>query len=95
VSAEWEYARLYMNRDPQSEEPVPIWLQLPDDKEWKEREPSEFWALFKELGADGWELVGPPILHNGVFTYKAATDVWHDRSLWLEQTFWFKRRRPA
>jgi hypothetical protein len=76
MSAGWEYARVYMSRDSQSKEPVPIWLQLPNDLEWQRREPDEFRALFNELGRDGWELVGPPNVANGVFTYKAATDVW-------------------
>ncbi|HEX5929985.1 MAG TPA: hypothetical protein VFY48_11405 [Solirubrobacterales bacterium] len=93
MSPTWEYARIYLSRDPQSQDPVPVWLQLPGDKEWTKREEDKFWALVEELGADGWELVGPPTVQHGVFTYKAATDVWHDRSLWLEQTYLFKRRR--
>jgi hypothetical protein len=95
MSVGWEYARLYMSRDPQSKEPTRMWLRLPSDTEGRKREASEFWALFDELGADGWELVGPPTVANGVFTYKAATDVWHDRSLWLERTYWFKRQRAT
>jgi hypothetical protein len=92
MSDAWEYARIYITRDPQSKEPFPLWQQLPGDEEWRKHEPDGFWALLAEMGADGWELIGPPTGSNGVFTYKAATDVWHDRSLWIDLTYLFKRR---
>lgn len=91
----WEYARLYMTRDPQSKDSYPVWLLLPDDTAWQKHEEGEFWQIVRDLGAAGWELVGPPTVANGVFTYKAATDVWHDRSIWLEMTYWFKRQQSA
>jgi hypothetical protein len=93
MSTRWEYARLYASRDPQDKESTRTWLQLPKDTKWVEKETEEFWSLLDELGADGWELLGPPTSEKGVFTYKAATDVWHDRSLWIELTYWFKRER--
>jgi len=91
----WEYARIYISRDPQSKEAVPLWLQLPTDTEWQRRELDHFWTLLNELGAAGWELVGSPTVANGVFTYKAATDVWHDCAIWIEMTYLLKRRREA
>ena len=91
----WEYAQLHMIRDPQAEKPVPVWLRFPGDTEWRKRGNDDFLGLLNELGGEGWEMVGPPSVANGVFTYKAATDVWHDRAIWIEMTHTFKRPRRS
>jgi hypothetical protein len=82
-----------MSRDPQAEDRdrFPLWICFPGDTQWRKREGGRLTAVLNELGADGWELVGPPTTANGVFTYKASTDVYHDKAVWMEQTFWFKR----
>jgi len=72
-----------------------MWLQLPGEAEWKSYDSDGFWRAVNDLGAEGWELVGPPTVANAVFTYKAATGVFHDKANWVEMTYWFKRRRSA
>jgi hypothetical protein len=95
MSNGWEYARLFTSRDPQDKGSTKLWLQLPRETEWQERESEKFWSLLDELGADGWELVGSPVVANGVFTYKASTGVWHDKSVWMEQNYLLKRPRKT
>lgn len=93
MSNKWEYARIVTSRDPQDKDSTKLWLQLPRETEWQKRESAKFWTLLDELGADGWELVAGPEVANAVFTYKAATGVWHDKSMWIEKTYLLKRPR--
>lgn len=72
--------------------PVHGWLGLPGKDSWEELgELSNPKSVIDKLGSEGWEIVGNPISQNAVFTYKAASGVWHDRASWIEKDFWFKR----
>ena len=95
MSSGWEYARINTRRDPQDKDSIKLWVQRTGEGKWEEQESNEFWQLLDDLGAEGWELVGSPEVANGVFTYKASTGVWHDKSVWLEKTYLLKRPRIA
>jgi hypothetical protein len=88
----WEYALLRLTRDP-GQEGVPVfgWLWLPGDEAWRELKDPKGLLHLNELGSEGWEMIAPPTTQNAVFTYKAASDVWHDRACWVEKDFWLKR----
>lgn len=95
---QWEYAQLRLTCDP-GKEGVPVygWLSLPGDEKFQSLgELKESTArIVNKLGAEGWEMVGGPTSQNAVFTYKAASDVWHDRAYWVERDYWFKRQAKS
>lgn len=89
----WEYAQLRLTCDP-GEKGVPVhgWLALPADETWQKLGIlEESRSLINKLGAEGWEMVGGPQTENAVFTYKAASGVWHDKGCWVQKDYWFKR----
>lgn len=92
----WEYAQLRLTCDP-AEKGVPVkgWLALPWDEKWQELGVlEESRSLINKLGSEGWEMVGSPTSENAVFTYKAASEVWHDKAAWVSRDYWFKRPVP-
>jgi|GEM_PF-4566966 len=89
----WEYAVLHLARDPAQEGlPVHGWFALPGDDDWRSLgEMKNTLEFLNQLGSEGWEMVGGPTVQSAVFTYKAASDVWHDRGSWIEKDYAFKR----
>jgi hypothetical protein len=98
MGRKWEYALLRFTRDPGNDVmSFHGWLFTPGADDWKQLNDEKL-SHTKEvnrLGAEGWELIGPPISQDSVFTYKAANGTWHDRAYWVERDFWFKREVKA
>jgi hypothetical protein len=90
--AAWEYAQLILTMDPgEAGAPVTGLLKLPDQDDQTKLKVTDSLKFINRLGLEGWEIVGPPISQNAVFTYKSKSDVWHDRAYWVERVYWFKR----
>ena len=98
MARKWEYALLRFTRDPGADVMKSQgWLLTPETDDWKRIDDEKPSALREanRLGAEGWELIGPPISQDSVFTYKAANETWHDRAYWIERDFWFRREAEA
>ncbi|XVU28206.1 hypothetical protein ACQPZJ_14525 [Actinoplanes sp. CA-054009] len=94
VAVKWEYSQLLLTRDPGKDlNEIYGFLALPGSTEWKQLGlPASISPTLNQLGSAGWELLGPPVDVNAVFTYQAANTTWHDRASFVEHTFWFKRQ---
>lgn len=85
---------LHSARDPaKGGGPARHWFKGPSEKNFAEVELTDLVAYLNALGNDGWEVVGMPSRQSAVFTYKAASEVYHDQGLWVEQQYLFKRRK--
>lgn len=85
----WEYAELYLSREPDGDWPITC-LFREADQEW-ELNGTDILAELNLLGLDGWELVGSPEVLNVVVPY-TSPDGWStDRAHWVERRFWLKR----
>lgn len=92
----WEYAQLYLHRDTMA--PTSPW---PRTRRWTGPDGAEqdlgaetVLAALNRLGAEGWELVGPPEVENVTSVLRNGTGGERTAALWTAKTFWLRRAVP-
>jgi hypothetical protein len=101
VTSTWEYARVRVRRDPgratppgAPAAPLDVARQLPGEDAFSPVDRGQF-ATLNDMGSQGWELIGPPIVLNAVYGFQSRDGDNHDRASWVEKEFIFKRGASA
>jgi hypothetical protein len=95
----FQYTQIRQYRDPQKSDDPKVYVCGPEDDAYRHLEVpgadgKHLLELFNRMGADGWELLGPPSRKNVAVTYKNDAGHWMDTADWSDQIFWFKRVSP-
>lgn len=59
--------------------------------QWGGDEPNAV-VLLNELGAVGWELLGPPEVANAVGVARGVDGADREQDVWVSRRFWLRRR---